>query len=163
MFCLSQPRDKFIDLITDINKKKGLGSLPSKLIAEMYIEPGKLSIDDLIERTGYSRSAISSEMKNLTRGGLVKRTKEPGSKKVYFYMEKSLIDKFVNNFKENYVNIVNMLEKEIPLIIAEYEDIDSEKAEKEKKILENYYEEMQSIKEVLDDFFLRLEKIKEKR
>lgn len=156
---MSDPRERFVELVTEFNKKKGLGALPSKLIAELYIEPGKLSLDELSEKTGYSTSAISGEMKNLVRGNLVKRTKEPGSKKLYFYMEKSLIDNFVNNFRKKHSRMIDRMKNEIPEIIEEYEEHNDEKSIKEKEILEKYFNDLLILDDCFNDFVDKLENI----
>jgi len=49
------------------------------------------------------------------------------------------------------------MEEQVPDIIESYENIDTKEAEKEKKILENYYEELLILKDVFEDFINKLE------
>lgn len=130
---LSNPHQKFVDLFTEVQKKGGLDSLSGKLIGELYIEPGELSLQQLSERTGYSISAVSSKMKNLTRSGFVKRTKKPGTKRVYFHIEKGLIDNFLNVFDELHQNMIQMMKENVPGIIEDYEDLGARKRPKKKE------------------------------
>ena len=159
MVYLSNPREEFVNLVAQVNKMKGLGDLPSKILGELYIESGKLSLNEISERTGYSLSAISGAMKNLCNTGVVFRTKKLGSRKVYFHMEKGLIDNFLLSFKNINKNVINLMEEQVPEIIDSYEDMDSEEAEKEKKILENYYKELLILKDIFEDFINKLESI----
>jgi len=84
-------RDEFIKLLTQSMRNNGLDELPSKLVAILYISPEPVSLESLAEETKYSLSAVSTAMKFMTQLGMVKTTKKPKSRKIYYYFEKDLI------------------------------------------------------------------------
>lgn len=143
-------------MVTEINRMRGMGDLPSRLVSEVYISPEEVSLGELAERTGYSRSAVSEAMQNLVRSGIVKRMKKPGSRKVYFYMEKSLIKGFVRSFEKLQGRAVEKMNEDIPDIIEKYSDKESETAVKEKEIVKKYYRETQKLEEEMKKFIKRL-------
>ncbi len=135
------PKNEFIELIAEINRLKGIDELTSKIIGILFIEPGVVSLDELAKRTGYSLSAISTAMKLLVRSSLIKRSKKPKSKKVYFYIEKDMISLFMQTLKI-IENNTSMLKKRVPGIIERYKLEKSEDSKAELKIVENYYDQV---------------------
>lgn len=145
---MSNPKEDFIGLMTEINRAKGLDELSSRLIGMLFIEPEEVSMDDLSKRTGYSLSAVSTSMKLLEGTGMIKRIKKPGSKKVYFYMEKDLISLFSSALKRMEVSIASLKEK-VPPIIAEYRKKKDTQSKKEMKIVENYHSQLLKMEKVM--------------
>lgn len=135
------PKNEFIELIAEINRLKGIDELTSKIIGILFIEPEEISLDELAKRTGYSLSAISTAMKLLVRSCLIKRSKKPKSKKVYFYIEKDMISLFMQTLKI-IENNTSMLKKRVPGIIERYKLEKSEDSKAELKIIENYYDQV---------------------
>lgn len=135
------PKNEFIELIAEINRLKGIDELTSKIIGILFIEPEEISLDELAKRTGYSLSAISTAMKLLVRSSLIKRSKKPKSKKVYFYIKKDMISLFMQTLKI-IENNTSMLKKRVPGIIERYKLEKSEDSKAELKIIENYYEQV---------------------
>jgi len=158
---MTSPREEFKELLTETHKMRGMSELSSNLIAELFIEPEKLSLKKLSERTGYSLSAVSSEMKNLEKSSFIKRTKEPGSKKIYFHIEKSLMKNFLEGISEKHRKIMGMLERRLPRILEKYENSEGEDVEQEKEIVENYYREMQAMDEIFEELREKIEERKE--
>jgi len=135
------PKDEFIELMYEIQRAKGLDELSSKLIGILFIEPHEITLDELKERTGYSLSAVCSAMKFLERIGIVKRSKKPGYRKVYFYMEKdmtSMLTEIVKKLENN----VSMLKSRIPGIIEKYKLEKSKSSKEELNIVEDYYKQL---------------------
>ncbi len=152
---------KFVELVTEVNKKEGMRSLPSKLLGELFIEPYDISLKELSERTGYSISAVSEAMKTLCESGLVKRKKKPGSRKVYFYMEKDVTRLIIKSLKGLYRQIFERMADTLPEIIEMYGEPDVERYKKEKEILGNYRDELDVLWEDFDKFVKILKKRKE--
>ncbi|UCG95783.1 MAG: winged helix-turn-helix transcriptional regulator [archaeon] len=141
------PKEEFIELITEINKAKGLDELSSRMIGILFIEPREVSLDKLAERTGYSLSAVSTAMKMLKNSGLVKKLKKPGSKKIYFYMEKDLMNGFLDLLSKKMQKTVTIMKERVPDIIKKYK---SEKGSREEiKILENYYRQLMAMEKIM--------------
>jgi len=154
---MDNPREEMKELVEDIQKVKGLDNLSSKLVAELFTDPEEVSLNELADRTGYSLSAVSNKMKRLVDTGFVEKRKKPGSKKIYFYMEKSLIKSLTENVSEMYNKIIGMIEDRVPEIIERYKEADDER-NCEKEIVERYYKEVRLFDELFQKF---IEKLKE--
>ncbi len=154
---MDDPREEMKELVEDIQKVKGLDNLSSKLVAELFTDPEEVSLNELADRTGYSLSAVSNKMKRLVDTGFVEKRKKPGSKKIYFYMEKSLIKSLTENVSEMYNKIIGMIEDRVPEIIERYKEADDER-NCEKEIVERYYKEVRLFDELFQKF---IEKLKE--
>ncbi|MFP4116852.1 MAG: GbsR/MarR family transcriptional regulator [Candidatus Aenigmatarchaeota archaeon] len=157
---MTDPREEFKELLAETHRMRGIDELSSQLIAELFIESGKLSLKELAERTGYSLSAVSSEMKNLGNSSFIKRTKKPGSKKIYFHIEKSLMKNFLEGISEKHKKIMDMLEQKLPRIIDKYENKGGGGSNEEKEIVENYYREIQAMDKIFEELRGKIEKRK---
>lgn len=154
------PKQEFIDLMTDNCKVDGLDELSSRIIALLYAEPNELSLDEIAKRTRYSLSAVSTAMKFIKRIGFVKRIKKPKSKKVYFYMEKSMIMFSLDITRKKYEKVILPTKQELPSIIKRYKKDKSENSKKELKIIENYYKEMLVSENIMKKLIRMLENAK---
>jgi len=156
------PKNEFIELIAEINRLKGLDELTSKIIGILFIEPEVVSLDELAKRTGYSLSAVSTAMKLLVGSCLIKRSKKPKSKKVYFYIEKDMISLFMQTL--NIIeNNTSMLKKRVPGIIERYKLEKSEDSKAELKIIENYYEQVLITDRIMRKMIEMFENVQAKR
>jgi DNA-binding transcriptional regulator GbsR (MarR family) len=62
---------------------KGMGAI----FAVLYISPTPLSLDEIVQETGLTKGAISTEIRALARIGLVHRTSKLGDRKDYYEAE----------------------------------------------------------------------------
>ena len=76
----------------------------------LILAEGPVSMDELVEETGYSKSTVSANMSTLERQGLAKRVIVPGDKR-YYYIAVSDPDSLKKEM------IINM-RQEIQLVIA---------------------------------------------
>ena len=76
----------------------------------LILAEGPVSMDELVEETGYSKSTVSANMSTLERQGLAKRVIVPGDKR-YYYLAVSDPDSLKKEM------IINM-RQEIQLVIA---------------------------------------------
>jgi len=154
---MDTPKADFICLIAENSKVNGLDELQSKLIGILFIEPEELALDELANRTGYSPSAVSTAMKFIERAGIVKRTKKPKSKKVYFYMEKDMLAISLQIMRRKYDNIILPSKQKLPVIIEKYKRESTKESEEELPIVETYYKQVLFFEQILDDFIKRFE------
>ena len=82
---------EFTKFITKMGEISGLDHSFSEIISTLFLEPEEISLDELARRTGFSLASISNKAKMLEKQGLVARSRKPGSKKVYLYMDKNLV------------------------------------------------------------------------
>lgn len=62
---------------------KGMGSI----FAVLYISPSPLSLDELVEQTGLTKGAISTNVRALARMGLIRSVTRLGDRKDYYEAE----------------------------------------------------------------------------
>jgi DNA-binding transcriptional regulator GbsR (MarR family) len=149
------PKEQFIELIAASSRGKGFDELSSKVIGVLYLEPKEVALDELAKRTGYSLSAVSTAMKFMERAEFVQRIKKPGSRKVYFYMEKDLLAKMGQMLKKQYEKILLPSREKLPEIITQCRT-DKSCSPEELSIMETYQKQLSSFEKVLTGFFATL-------
>ncbi len=147
---MSSAKDEFIDLITNNSRINGLDEVSSIAIGILYVEPKEIALDELAEKTGYSLSAVSTSMKMLENFGLIKRVKKPGSKKVYFYMEKDMVQTTIQLMRTKLEKVIRPSLEKIPKIIKHYKTENSKESKEELKNLEKYYKQIKQAESLME-------------
>ncbi|MBR9690431.1 hypothetical protein GOV08_01980 [Candidatus Woesearchaeota archaeon] len=149
---------EFLNFLEGIYKSLGFDSLSAKLYSQLFIEPEEIAMEDLSKRTGYSLASISNKM-NLMEGiGVAKRIKKPGTKKVFYYVDKDLINIQKNKMKIVTEKMIDPAKKMLPKITELKEKEKLDKREKEKlTIIQNYYTQMIKLEKALKAFIEKLE------
>ena len=62
---------------------KGMGAI----FAVLYLSPTPLSLDEIVQETGLTKGAVSTEIRALARMGLVQRSSKLGDRKDYYEAE----------------------------------------------------------------------------
>ena len=88
----------------------------------------------------------------IERAGIVKRSKKPKSKKVYFYMEKAMIAMSLQIVRRKYEKIVLSSKQKLPNIIELYKQESSKNLGTELKIVEDYYKSLLFFEQILKEF-----------
>jgi DNA-binding transcriptional regulator GbsR (MarR family) len=149
---------KFLELYQKIGNMQGMNSLFTRIFSILYIEPDEISMDEVAEKTGYSLASISNSIKMLETMGLVRKSRHPGTKKIFLYMEKDfnkLIKLFMIKKQEN---IISLVKSEVPSIIKESKPT-SEKSKKKLKILENYYKQILGFEKIVKKIIDMMDKL----
>lgn len=143
-------------------KNLGLDALSSKLISILYPEPKEMSIEMLAKKTGYSLASVSTKMKFLENLEFVRRVKKPGSKKVYYYMEKDALKILDSKFEKVLHAEVEPVKENVPKILEKYKDKKlDEKSKKKLEIMKNYHKQMLKLEKILQEMRQKL-KVKKK-
>ena len=74
-----------VDACVKVANNSGCCDAVGVLRGTLLLAEGPLSMDQLVEDTGYSKSTVSSNMSALERKGLARRVVVPGDKR-YYYM-----------------------------------------------------------------------------
>jgi len=159
---LKTPKEEFIHLMAENCKVNGLDEISSEVIALIYAEPKEISLEELSKKTGYSLSAVCTATKLIERIGLIKRIRNPGSKKAYFYMEKDMNVFSLDLMKRKYEKIIIPTKQKLPLIIEKYKKEKSERSRQELGIIENYYKEILVSEEIIKNIIEIVNKIRNK-
>src|SRR5512137_2016489 len=99
-----------VDACVKVANSCGCSDAVGVLRGALILAEGPVSMDDLVEETGYSKSTVSANMSTLERLGLAKRVIVPGDKRYYYLAESD-----PESLKKEM--IINM-RQEIQLIIA---------------------------------------------
>lgn len=138
-----------MDFFVKVMGEYGLKDLPLRIAALLYTEPEKVSLEDIAKNTGYSLASVSLSVRYLENAGMVQRSRLPGSRKVYFYMEKSLIRLNINKLRAAQECMINRIKIDLPPLISKMrKSSKTEDSKKRLKIIEGYHSQI-----------LRLEKI----
>ena len=101
-------RKYILDACVQAAKIWGHSDAVGVLRGSLLLADGALSLDDLVEDTGYSKSTVSTSMSILERHGLVRRTIKPGDKR-YYYVSVEDADATVNAQKEKTRQVTSII------------------------------------------------------
>jgi HTH-type transcriptional regulator, osmoprotectant uptake regulator len=141
---------EFIDFETEVGKNSGMDPLASRLFMMLFLEPHEISMEELAERTGYSLASIHNKMKLLERVGHVKRIRKPGTKKVYYFIEKDMIKTFSDMMQATYHQRIEPAKAFLPALIVKYKSAKLNEEEKQKMaIIKNYYLQLMKVDKIM--------------
>ncbi len=80
-------KQDFVEALSQISRLWGLPKGEGAVFAVLYLAPAPLSLDEIVERTGLTKGAISTNVRALARMGLVYRSSRLGDRKDYYVAE----------------------------------------------------------------------------
>lgn len=142
----------------------GVDNLAASILAILYFEPDEVSMEDIAARTGYSLASISQKIKSIEKSWRIQRIKKPGSRKVFFYMEKDLLELLFEQLKAGYENELKILNKKILPLIEEYkkESVSDEQISR-LQIFETYKASLDDLQIIFDCLVEKVEETKKER
>jgi DNA-binding transcriptional regulator GbsR (MarR family) len=84
---LTQIKQDFTQGLSQISRFWGFPRGMGAIFAVLYLSPTPLSLDEIVEQTGLTKGAISTEIRALARMGLVHRSTRLGDRKDYYEAE----------------------------------------------------------------------------
>jgi len=84
---LTQIKQDFTQGLSQISRFWGFPRGMGAIFAVLYLSPTPLSLDEIVEQTGLTKGAISTEIRALARMGLVHRSSRLGDRKDYYEAE----------------------------------------------------------------------------
>ena len=81
---LTQIKQDFTQGLSQISRFWGFPRGMGAIFAVLYLSPRPLSLDEIVEQTGLTKGAISTEIRALARMGLVHRSTRLGDRKDYY-------------------------------------------------------------------------------
>jgi len=157
----TSPREDFKELIAQNLKVEGFDDISSKIVSVLFIEPEEMSLEEISIETGYSLSATSTAMKNLSQYHILRRFRKPGSKKVFFFIDKNFMSIVAQALRMKYDKIILPSKKELPEIIRNYEENGLRSSGFEFEIITRYHKQMQKLELIVENFLTELENIDE--
>jgi DNA-binding transcriptional regulator GbsR (MarR family) len=141
-------------------KGMGMDDLSLKVFSILFLEPEEIAMEEIAKRTGYSLASISNTMKNLEIVGFVQRTRKPGSKKVFFFMDKDIIKMNIQKMIYASENMIKPAKQKLPEMIKKYKDkAKTENSKKKITIIQNYYDQMLIFEKIIEKWTKDLENI----
>ena len=80
---LPQIRQDFTQGLSQISRFWGFPKGMGAIFGVLYLSPTPLSLDEIVQETGLTKGAISTEIRALARMGLVHRSSRLGDRKDY--------------------------------------------------------------------------------
>jgi DNA-binding transcriptional regulator GbsR (MarR family) len=84
---LTRLKQDFTEGLSQISKFWGFPKGMGAIFAVLYLSPSPLSLDELVEQTGLTKGAISTNVRALARMGLVRPSTKLGDRKDYYEAE----------------------------------------------------------------------------
>ena len=84
---ISKIKQDFTESLSQISRFWGFPKGMGAIFAVLYLSPLPLSLDEIVEQTGLTKGAISTEIRALARMGLVHRSSRLGDRKDYYEAE----------------------------------------------------------------------------
>jgi DNA-binding transcriptional regulator GbsR (MarR family) len=84
---LTQIKQDFTEGLSQISRFWGFPKGMGAIFAVLYISPSPLSLDEIVQQTGLTKGAISTEIRALARMGLVHRSSKLADRKDYYEAE----------------------------------------------------------------------------
>jgi DNA-binding transcriptional regulator GbsR (MarR family) len=84
---LSDIKKNFTQGLSEISRFWGFPKGMGAIFGVLYLSPGPLSLDEIVQETGLTKGAISTEIRALARMGLVHRSSRLGDRKDYYEAE----------------------------------------------------------------------------
>lgn len=152
----NSPKEEFKETLYGSFKALGIDDFSSRLLSALQSEVEEISLGELADTTGYSLSALSTALKAMEDGGLVKRFKKPKSRKVYVLMDMDITTLYTELQKKRLHQSLMPTLKKIPKIIAKYEG--REEFKKELEELKDFHQQILFIEEESRNYIQALEK-----
>lgn len=84
---LPQLKKDFTESLSQISRFWGFPKGMGAIFAVVYLSPAALSLDEIVEQTGLTKGAVSTEVRTLARMGLVHRSSRLADRKDYYEAE----------------------------------------------------------------------------
>jgi DNA-binding transcriptional regulator GbsR (MarR family) len=84
---LTTIKTDFTEGLSQISRFWGFPRGMGAIFAVLYLSPAPLSLDEIVQETGLTKGAVSTEIRSLARMGLVHRSTRLGDRKDYYEAE----------------------------------------------------------------------------
>ena len=84
---ITKIKKNFTEGLSQISRFWGFPKGMGAIFAVLYLSPTALSLDEVVQETGLTKGAISTEIRALARMGLVHRSSKLGDRKDYYTAE----------------------------------------------------------------------------
>jgi DNA-binding transcriptional regulator GbsR (MarR family) len=158
---MNETEKKIIDIGHEIFRGYGVDNSTAQILSILNFESNEISMEELAERTGYSRASISLKIKNIETFWGIKRINKPGSRKTYLYMEKNLLDAFALQIRNGYETELKIAKMKIAPLIEEYKsDVTTPEQKVKLHTYENYLLEINKFENLIYYIYNQIDQLK---
>lgn len=107
----------------------GLSLSESRLFSIIFLENNPLTLDDMSQSLGMSKTSMSTGIRSLLDAEMVEKTWKKGIRKDLYTAEESLYKTFSNTFVHqwlsvvhNHIKIFNEISKKLNMLLPQFED-----------------------------------------
>ncbi len=83
----AQIKENFVEALSQISRFWGFPRGVGAVFAVLYLAPEPLSLDEIVQRSGLTKGAVSTDVRDLARMGLVHRSSRLADRKDYYAAE----------------------------------------------------------------------------
>lgn len=160
---MSELEKESVEFFTQNLRIKGLDESLSKITATLFLEPGDISMEKLAEKTGYSLATISTRIGILDQTGFIKKTHQPGSKKILLRVEKDILSSLKDSMLSRPMKIISHVKEKLPAILEKHRSRVKSKEDRERlKILDDYYRQVLKMEFLINDVMKHIEELQSK-
>jgi len=150
---LTQLKQDFTEGLSQISKFWGFPKGMGAIFAVLYLSPSALSLDELVEQTGLTKGAISTNVRALARMGLVRPSTKLGDRKDYYEAETDFYKAIRAILKERQNNEFDSAVQSVRDTLERLEAGEGEDDEAERQFLLERVRALQSFFDALDNLF----------
>ena len=159
---LLQLKQAFTEGLSQISKFWGFPKGMGAIFAVLYLTPSPLSLDEIVEQTGLTKGAISTNVRALARMGLVRPTTRLGDRKDYYEAETDFYKSIRSILKERQNSEFDSAVRSVRETLEKLETVQAGENEAEYQFMLERVRALQSFFDALDGLFnavVRLENL----
>ena len=139
---------------------EGMDNTSKVIFYNLYLESDAIPMEKLAEKTGYSPATVCNKIKFLEHAGLIKKTRKPGSKKIFVFMEKDFLESTKRHFVSQHEPFIRAIKEKLPLLIEKHKGkVKSEEDKKKLKLLENLYNQTLKLEILIDTIIKKTDEL----
>lgn len=155
---MANAEDEIFEMGEKMFATLGLDAPLSKSLSILMFSPNEVSLQDLSAKTGYSLATTLNKIKLFETAGMVQRIKKPGTKKVFYYMEKDRKKLIQQKFRKIHICEMEFAEANIPSLLKKYQGKKISQKEKQMiAITEKFYAQSKKLGKCMEEFLRKID------
>jgi len=144
---INQLKQDFTEGLSQISRFWGFPKGMGAIFGVLYLSQTPLSLDEIVEKTGLTKGAISTEVRTLARMGLVHRSSKLGDRKDYYEAESDFYKSIRSILKERQNN---EFERALRSVRVSLEKLQSGSVTGDEAEVQFVHERLQTLQEFFD-------------
>ena len=141
---INQLKQDFTEGLSQISRFWGFPKGMGAIFAVLYLSPTPLSLDEIVQETGLTKGAISTEVRTLARMGLVHRSSKMADRKDYYEAESDFYTSIRSILKERQNSEFDRAIRSVSETLAK---LDAGEVTGDKEELQFIYKRVQALQE----------------